>query len=55
MSHYFETPASQASRHLVHATIWDHDYEFTSAPGVFSSHRLDLGTRVLFRTPSPPA
>ncbi len=54
MSHYFETPASQASRHLVHATIWDHDYEFTSAPGVFSSHRLDLGTRVLFRTTEPP-
>ncbi len=54
MSHYFETPASQASRHLVHATIWDHDYEFTSAPGVFSSHWLDLGTRVLFRTTEPP-
>lgn len=54
MSHYFETPTASAARHTVHATIWDRDYEFSSAPGVFSAHRLDIGTRVLFRSTNPP-
>lgn len=54
MSHYFETPAATAERHLVRATIWGQDYEFVSAPGVFSAHRLDLGTQVLFRQTAPP-
>lgn len=54
MSHYFETPADQSSRHRVHATIWGREYEFWSAPGVFSSHRLDIGTRVLLRSTTPP-
>lgn len=54
MSHYFETPADQASRHQVRATIWGRDYEFSSAPGVFSAHRLDIGTQVLFRATTAP-
>lgn len=54
MSHYFETPTDRSSRHLVHAKIWDRDYEFHSAPGVFSAHQLDIGTRVLFRSATPP-
>lgn len=55
MSHYFETPDRPGRRHEVRATIWGRDYTFTSAPGVFSAHRLDLGTQVLFRgTAAPP-
>lgn len=54
MSHYFETPADQSARHRVTATIWGRDYEFVSAPGVFSAHRLDLGTQVLLRSTTPP-
>lgn len=49
MSHYFETPTDSGRRHRVQATIWGREYEFVSAPGVFSAHRLDLGTQVLFR------
>lgn len=54
MSHYFETPSGQTTRHQVAATIWGRDYEFISAPGVFSAHRLDIGTHVLFRETTPP-
>ncbi len=54
MSHYFETPQADASRHEVAATIWDRDYQFTSAPGVFSAHCLDIGTNVLFRETTLP-
>ncbi|MGI5952187.1 MAG: class I SAM-dependent methyltransferase [Brooklawnia sp.] len=54
MSHYFETPDRSGRRHEVRATIWGRDYTFTSAPGVFSAHRLDIGTRVLFRSTAPP-
>lgn len=55
MTHYFETPTEPTGRHRVHATIWGREYEFVSAPGVFSAHHLDIGTRVLFReTTAPP-
>ncbi|GAA2179292.1 methyltransferase [Brooklawnia cerclae] len=54
MSHYFETPDKPAALHEVQATIWDDEYTFWSAPGVFSAHRLDPGTRVLFRATQPP-
>lgn len=54
MSHYFETPITRAELHDIRATIWDHDYTFTSASGVFASTRLDLGTSVLFRQTDPP-
>ena len=55
MSHYFESPQrTETRRHEIAATIWGRDYRFTSAPGVFSSHRLDLGTAVLLRETDPP-
>lgn len=54
MTHYFQTPAQDARRHQVQTTIWGRDYEFVSAPGVFSADRLDIGTQVLFRQTSPP-
>ena len=55
MSHYFETPSDPIKRHSVHARIWGRDYDFTSASGVFSQGRLDLGTSVLLRECVPPA
>ncbi len=55
MSHYFETPDSPATTHQVRATIWQRDYGFVSANGVFSATRLDPGTAVLFRLTEPPA
>lgn len=54
MSHYFETPGSEQPRHQVRATIWGVEHEFVSAAGVFSAHRLDIGTQVLFRSTTPP-
>lgn len=55
MSHYFQTPEREQPRHVVHASIWGRDYELISAPGVFSAHRLDIGTQVLLRaTAAPP-
>ncbi|EPH02330.1 hypothetical protein HMPREF1531_01636 [Propionibacterium sp. oral taxon 192 str. F0372] len=54
MSHYFTTSSDDGTRHEVRATIWGVDHHFTSAPGVFSAHRLDLGTLVLFKQTHPP-
>lgn len=54
MSHYFHTPADQTGRHQVRATIWGRELDLVSAPGVFSAHRLDTGTQVLFRATAPP-
>ena len=54
MSHYFKTPADQTGRHRVRATIWGRELDLVSAPGVFSAHRLDTGTQVLFRAATPP-
>lgn len=54
MSHYFHTPADHQRRRLVRARIWDVDYEFATAPGVFSMDGLDLGTAVLLRECWPP-
>ena len=54
MSHYFVTPDDTGERNQVRAKIWDREYDFVSAPGVFSSHRLDLGTRVLLTRTTPP-
>ncbi|GAA1553230.1 class I SAM-dependent methyltransferase [Kribbella lupini] len=54
--HFFsEDPASADVRRTVQARIWDRDYEFTTASGVFSRDRLDLGTSILLREvrPSP--
>lgn len=55
MSHYFITPNDDGTRHEVTATIWDVNYRFVAAPGVFSARKLDLGTFVLFRESQPPA
>lgn len=55
MSHYFITPDECQQRHLVSANIWGRELDFVSAPGVFSAHRLDLGTSVLFAKTTPPA
>lgn len=54
MSHYFETPAGPVSTRRITARIWDRDLAFTTAGGVFSGSRLDLGTSVLFRSVPPP-
>ena len=54
MSHYFVTPEDDGSRNVIRAKIWDRDYEFVAASGVFSAHRLDLGTRVLLTRTTPP-
>ena len=54
MSHYFHTPEGPGHRREVRASIWDLDYTFVTADGVFSGNRLDLGTAVLFRETEPP-
>lgn len=54
MSHYFITPQGPAELHPVRTRLWGREVELDSAPGVFSQHRLDLGTSVLLRTVDPP-
>ncbi|SER80403.1 Methyltransferase small domain-containing protein [Propionibacterium cyclohexanicum] len=54
MSHYFVTPQGPARLHPVRARLWGREVELDSSPGVFSQHRLDLGTSVLLRTVDPP-
>jgi len=54
VSHYFHTPDQAGPTREVTATVWGHDLSFTTAGGVFSGSRLDLGTSVLLRTFEPP-
>lgn len=54
MSHYFETPSGPVTTRRITARIWDRELTFTTAGGVFSGTRLDLGTSVLFRSVPPP-
>ncbi|WP_425310258.1 methyltransferase [Ammonicoccus fulvus] len=54
MSHYFHTPENITGRRTITARIWDVDYEFDTANGVFSADGLDLGTSVLLRESWPP-
>ncbi|MCL1841985.1 MAG: methyltransferase [Propionibacteriaceae bacterium] len=54
MSHYFVTPDGPERRQQIAARIWGDDYAFTTANGVFSGSRLDLGTSVLLRSVAPP-
>lgn len=54
MSHYFETPTGPVQTRTIRARIWQRDLTFTTAGGVFSGARLDLGTSVLFRSVEPP-
>ena len=52
---YFSSaPSSADQRRTVTARIWDRDYTLTTASGVFSRDRLDLGTSVLLRSVEPP-
>lgn len=54
MSHYFETPSGPVTTRRITARIWDRELSLTTAGGVFSGTRLDLGTSVLFRSVPPP-
>lgn len=54
MSHYFTNDAGPMVTREVDATIFGIDHTFTTANGVFSGSRLDLGTSVLLRTVEPP-
>jgi len=52
--HYFSAePTSADVRRTVTARIWGREYTFTTATGVFSRDRLDLGTSVLLREVAP--
>ncbi|HSS68745.1 MAG TPA: methyltransferase [Nocardioidaceae bacterium] len=53
--HYFSAdPGSPERRQSVEVTVWGRRMSLTSASGVFSAGRLDLGTGVLLRTVEPP-
>lgn len=56
MSHYFtnDDDAPLVTR-SIRATIFGNELGFTTASGVFSGSRLDLGTSVLLRTVQPPS
>ncbi|MFT3889204.1 MAG: methyltransferase [Arachnia sp.] len=55
MSHYFHTPDEPLVTHEFVASVFGRELTFTAAPGVFSGHRLDLGTAVLLRSVDPPS
>lgn len=47
---YFSaTPSSADERRTIHTTLRGHDVAVSVSNGVFSAHRLDLGTSVLLR------
>ncbi|MDR2454160.1 MAG: methyltransferase [Bifidobacteriaceae bacterium] len=52
MQHYFSPapPPKPADLRQIDATLAGRPVRLASAPGVFSAHRLDLGTSVLLRT-----
>ncbi|HET6743008.1 MAG TPA: methyltransferase [Kribbella sp.] len=53
--HFFSAePQSADVRRTVEARIWGREYTFTTATGVFSRDRLDIGTSVLLRQVDPP-
>jgi len=53
--HYFSSdPTSSYETAEVTASVWGEPMRLTSATGVFSYGRLDLGTAVLLRTTRPP-
>ncbi len=54
MSHYFHTPGQPLIASEFTAKVFGRDLTFTTARGVFSGSRLDLGTSVLLRTVEPP-
>lgn len=55
MSHYFTNDDTPLVTRAIRARIFDNELELTTAGGVFSNTRLDLGTSVLLRTVEPPA
>ncbi len=54
MSHYFTNDDAPLVTRTIRATIFGTQLELTTAGGVFSGNRLDLGTSVLLRTIEPP-
>lgn len=54
MSHYFTNDDTPLVTRTIRATIFGNALELTTARGVFSGNRLDLGTSVLLRTVEPP-
>ncbi|MGO1383909.1 MAG: class I SAM-dependent methyltransferase [Arachnia sp.] len=54
MSHYFTNDDTPLVTRTIRATIFGNPLELTTARGVFSGNRLDLGTSVLLRTVDPP-
>ena len=54
MSHYFTNDPSPMVTREITATVFGREFIFTTANGVFSGARLDLGTSVLLRTVAPP-
>ncbi|HEY9499136.1 MAG TPA: methyltransferase [Terrimesophilobacter sp.] len=53
--HYFSsTPASALQLRPIHVTLAGTDYELTTAGGVFSPERIDVGTQVLLAHVPPP-
>ena len=53
--HYFTAqPAAPDERRTISVRLAGRDVDVTTATGVFSSHRIDLGTRVLLREVPPP-
>lgn len=55
MSHYFETGDGPLVTREITARIFGNELGFTTARGVFSGARLDLGTSVLLREVDPLA
>ncbi len=55
MSHYFTNDDTPLITRTIHTKIFGNELELTTAGGVFSNTRLDLGTSVLLRSVEPPA
>lgn len=54
MSHYFTNDDTPMKTRTIRTTIFGNALELTTANGVFSGNRLDLGTSVLLRTVTAP-
>jgi 16S rRNA (guanine1207-N2)-methyltransferase len=53
--HYFASdPSSRVRESDVVVDVWGHEMRLTTASGVFSHGRVDIGTAVLFRQADPP-
>ncbi len=53
-AHYFRTPKEASARQEVEIMLAGREVKVTTAGGVFSGDRIDLGTRVLLREVPPP-